>query len=266
MILSGKDLRPQLIEELKNDPDLGKLTFFLYGRKDDVSCFYYLKGIKKSLDLLGIPYTEAFFDEALSKEENLAVFKEGCKKCFTILARPLHIDYEKEFVSLINPKFDPDMMSIENIGRLYSGDLDYLPATIQSCKYIIDAYHLDLEGKKALVLGRSMTVGKPIWQLLSCYNSFVAVAHSRISHELMNEYAKNSDYIFFATGKSGLIDRASLSKNSTIIDCGFSANGGDLGFVPEEDELKAYTPVPGGVGSLTSLCLVKNALTLFKKN
>lgn len=265
MILSGKALREQFISELHSDSNLNQLNFFLYGRKDDLPCLSYLKGIKRSLDIFKIPYQEAFFDETLPKEENLRVFQEGSRNAYTILARPLHSSYEAEFVARINPLYDPDMMTIENIGHLYSGDLDYLPATAQSCRYLIGAYQLNLKGRKVLIVGRSLTVGKPLWQLASYYDAFVAVAHSKTDEKTLNKFASSADYIFFASGKSGLIKRNSIHPETIIIDCGFSPDGGDLGFVPEEGEVKAYTPVPGGVGALTSLCLIKNALMLSHK-
>lgn len=263
--LSGKEIKPLLLEELKKDPLLPSLSFYLYGPKEDYASLYYLKGIKRTLDSLSIPYTEGFLDLEKTKDENLKIFKKESLYRFAIVARPLPVPYEKEFLELLNPDYDPDMMTTLNLGKLYQGDLDYLPATVLSVKTILSYYQIDLKGKKVLVLGRSLTVGKPLGTLALKQNAFVSIAHSKVDAEYYNSITKDYDCIFLATGKSGLIQRSSFRPNQIVIDCGFNPQGGDLGFVPEENELSQYTPVPGGVGVLTSLCLVKNALTL-KRN
>ena len=262
--LLTKPLKENLISELKANPNLTKLSFYLYSDKDNLACFYYLKGIKKLLEFLSIPYFEGFLDRKLTKEENLSTFKEESHEKFVILARPLSISYEEDFISSINPDYDPDMMSLLNKGKLYSGDLGYLPATAQSVKHIIDSYSLSLKGKKCLVVGRSLTVGLPVMELINRYDGLVTLAHSKVDSQIFSLEAIESDFIFLCSGKSGLIPREFFSPEQTIIDCGFSANGGDLGFVPSDNELSAYTPVPGGVGVLTSCFLIKNALLLLE--
>lgn len=264
-ILSGKALKDKLREQILNDSDLKKLTFFLYSEKDNEPSFYYLKGIKRLLTSLSIPYIEAFLDHNATEEENISSFNSLLKGKMVILARPLHVPYEDRLVSLIDGSFDPDMMDFSNRGRLYSGDLDYLPATARSVKVILDHYRIDLTGKRCLIVGRSNTVGLPVFELVSRYNGLPVLCHSRISNEVLNEEAKRSDFIFLCSGTPSLIRKEMLNPNTTVIDCGFSSNGGDLGFIPEENSLKAYTPVPGGVGALTSYCLILNALTLIKK-
>lgn len=263
ILLSGKLLREQKIAEIRGYSDLSRLSFFLYGDIENSSVFYYLKGIKKSLDLFSIPYEERAYDRTLSPEENLNIFIERSKGKYTILARPLpHL--ESAFVDHIDPRYDPDMMSVMNIGKLYSGDLSHLPATASSVRYILDRYQIEIKGKRALILGRSLTVGKPIYQLLSSYQATVSVAHSKTDPSDLKELVKQSEIVVLATGKSKLIDRGWFNPNTILIDCGYNSDCGDLGFIPAEDEFKAYTPVPGGVGALTSLCLISNALTLEK--
>lgn len=265
-VLSGKELRPVLKERILNDENYHSLCFYLYSDKDNIPCFYYLKGIKRVLDDLSIPYQEGFYDKSLSVEDNLNRFKEENKGKQVILARPLGIKDEKRFIDVIDPDFDPDMMSDRNKGKLYSGDLDYLPATIQSVKAILEYYGISLEGKKCLVLGRSNTVGLPVFELVNRCNGLALLAHSRIPASLLKQEAMSSDILFLCTGKEGLLLRDTFNPRQIVIDCGFSKSGGDLGFVPEEGELLAYTPVPGGVGVLTSYCLVLNSLMLMRKS
>lgn len=262
VILSGKTLKDELIEDIKKDTDLNKLSFYLYSDKDSIPSYYYIKGIKKNLDLFGIPYTERFYNSEISSDENLEILKRESSGKFVILARPLKYTNDAKFISNILPEHDPDMVTSSNVMRVYQGNMNYLPATVQSVKYILEKYNLQLSGKRSLVVGRSATIGKPCSMYLLSLNSTVTIAHSHTTKDQLNDIASKSDYIFLASGKQNLIDRSSFNKKSVVIDCGFSKNGGDLGFIPDENELSAYTPVPGGVGALTSLFLIKNALYL----
>ena len=263
-ILSGKDIRPLILESIKKDESLKKLSFYLYSSKENEPSFYYLKGIKRLLDSLSIPYKEGFLDKEKTKEENLSVFEKESRGKMVILARPLLVDYEEEFIQRIPSRFDPDMMSFENRGRLYSGDLNYLPATSKSVQILLNHYQIDLRGKRCLIIGRSNTVGLPVFELVNRNNGLPVLVHSKIKPELISLEAVESDVIFFCSGKSGLVRRDYLRPDQIVIDCGFNPQGGDLGFLPEEEELLAYTPVPGGVGALTSYCLILNALYLIQ--
>lgn len=263
-ILSGKELRPFLKEKIEKELESVDVSFYLYSNKEDFPSQAYLRGIKKTLDSFNVPYQEGFIDLEKSKEENLALFEKEGKDHSILMARPLHVSYEEDFLSLIKPWQDPDMLTTYNRGMLFGGNLDYLTATSSSVKTIIEQYHIDVAGKKAVVIGRSTEVGYPCFQLLNKMNAAVTLLHSKVSKDVMEEYVKQADIIIFATGKSNLISRERFNPNQTIIDCGFNPNGGDLGFVPEEDELYSYTPVPGGVGALTSYCLLLNAINLKK--
>ena len=263
-ILSGKELRPLIASQIEEELKTTKVSFYLYSNKEDFPSQAYLRGIKKTLEKFNVPYSEGFIDLAKSKEENLAIFKEESENKSILMARPLKVDYEKDFLALIKAQYDPDMLTEVNRGKLFGGDLTYLTATSQSVRLLLENYHIDVEGKKALVLGRSTEVGYPCFQLLNKKNAAVTLAHSRVSSETLSSYVKEAEIIILATGKPGLIKKEDLNKDVIIIDCGFNPNGGDLGFVPEEGEVKAYTPVPGGVGSLTSYCLLLNAIHLMK--
>ncbi len=268
--LTGKEASSLVKDEI--DSLIGKLdgnlpVFYLYSDEDDMSSKAYLRGIKKKLDLYNIAYIEEFVDHN-DEEGSLNVFREHSKGKMTVVAKPLHLNSvsELEFLHSIDPAYDPDMISDLNIGRLYSGDLNYLPATAAAVKCILDYYQIPVSGKKVFVLGRSLTVGLPVFELFQKYNGTVTIAHTRTSYEDIQRFAFESDIVCLATGRSGLVDRNSLIIKHTVIDCGYSPNGGDMGFVPDDGELKAYTPVPGGVGVITSYCLVRNALFLQLKN
>ncbi len=263
-ILSGKELRPLLKNQIEQELKDTKVSFYLYSDRNDFPSQAYLRGIKKTLDGFGIPYEEGFIDQEKSREENLMEFRESIKDHSVLMARPLHVSYEEDFLSLIPSSQDPDMLTTYNRGKLFGGNLMYLTATSRSVKVILEQYHIQTKGKKAVVIGRSTEVGYPCFQLLNRMNAATTLLHSGVDKMTMEEYVKEADIIIFATGKSNLIDRNCFNSNQTVIDCGFNPNGGDLGFIPEEDELLAYTPVPGGVGCLTSYCLLLNAIHLKK--
>lgn len=264
MILIGEPIKELLRNQIKSNKYLKDLSFFLYSNKEDVASFYYLKGIKKVLDEFNIPFEEDFLEVYKKEEDVINLFKTKSRNKMVILARPLPNNYEEKLIPLIDPNFDPDMMSTYNIGKLYSGDLNYLPATAKSVESIIKYYNLEFEDKKVTIVGRSNTVGLPIFMLINKLNGLCVLTHSKINKYALKKEAKNSEYIILCSGKSGLIRRSSYESYQTVIDCGFSSYGGDLGFVPEEYELKNYTPVPKGVGSLTSYELIINALFLLE--
>lgn len=262
IILSGKELRPKIEAEINEALKKSHVVFYLYSNKDDFASQAYLRGIKKTLEKFNVPYEEGYIDLSLSKEENIAAFIKESKGKAVLLARPLHVEYEHDFISLIPGENDPDMLSDINRGLLFGGDLNYLTATSQSVKIILEEYNIPVEGKKALVLGRSTEVGYPCFQLLNKKNAAVTLVHSRVDDKTISSYVKEADIIILATGKQGLVHQEDLTGKQYIIDCGFHPNGGDLGFVPEEGSVLGYTPVPGGVGSLTSYCLLLNAIHL----
>ncbi|MFA6624732.1 MAG: hypothetical protein WCS80_03090 [Bacilli bacterium] len=266
MILSGRDLKPGLEEKL-NSLLLGKnLSFYIYSDSQNLPAQSYLRGVKKMLDRLSVPYKEGYIDKNKSKEENMKIFMEESKGLYTVIGKPLGVDYEEEYINLLNPLFDPDMVTPINRAHLLEGDLDYLPAIARSVKTIIEGYNIDVTGKKVLIIGRSLSVGLPISRYFISKNALVEIGHSKVPSSKLNEEASQADLIVLASGHQGVIKRESLNKNSIVIDCGYSADGGDLGFVPEENEIKAYTPVPGGTGVLTSLCLLYNAILLTSKH
>lgn len=264
--LSGKTIRPLFKSVIQENLSLVPLSFYLYLDKDNVDCVSYLSSIKKLLDSFSVPYTIGYYDKEKTEEENLTLFKNGLSPEHSVLLlRPLPIRDEKKFIDAIPSSSDPDMLSDINRGLLFSGDLNYLPATAKSVKTILDYYSIETENKNAVVIGRSLSLGLPCFELMNRKNSNVVLLHSKTGEEQRNRYLKDADIIILASGHSGLVKKELLKKDVTIIDCGFSSMCGDLGFaVNEEDDIN-YTPVPGGVGALTSYCLISNAIYLKAK-
>ena len=267
--LLGKDLRKKDIAELKDKASKNvNLTFYLvYDPSFNESCSY-VNSIIKTLDKVG--WQHVTYKLTKSYRDYCALNKiRTIKDSMVILARPVLFD-EETLISLIDYRSDPDMLTDFSKGKLYSGNLNYLPATAMSVRRLVEYYNIDCKGKKVLVIGRSISVGLPIFMYFQRKNATCTLAHSKTEKMDLNKAIIESDIIVLATGKQGLIDRKFLNNKQIVIDCGYHSNGtGDLGFVPNDNELYAYTPVPGGVGPLTITSLLKNALllhTLYKKS
>ncbi len=264
-ILSGKTIRPLLKEEIEDKLKKTPISFYLYLDEENPDCVSYLRSIEKLLASFSIPYEVGSYQHALSPEENLQVFSSSIKEHSVLLLRPLPIREEKRFIDRIPPSQDADMLTDINRGRLFGGDLDCLPATAQSIRRILSYYEISLADQNAVILGRSLSLGLPCFELLNRMDSNVTLLHSKTSEEKREAYVKNADLLLLCTGRSGLVRKEWLKEDVTVIDAGFSFQHGDLGFVPEENDRISYTPVPGGVGALTSYCLLLNALNLRNK-
>lgn len=263
ILLSGKQIKESYQLELKSMLEQTTLSFFLYSDPLNEDCQSYLKSIKRMLDSFQITYVETFYDRTLSEEENLRRFQENIQDHAVLLARPLPCQNEEAFIESIPSAQDPDMLTQINRGRLYGGDLDYLPATAKSAQRIVRHYQIPLQGKKVTVVGRSISVGLPLFAFFLKENATVTLCHSKTSKEDLRQALINADIIALASGVKNLVDPSWLDSKKVVIDCGYSDGTGDLNFIPEN--VFAYTPVPGGVGALTSYCLLENALKIQKK-
>lgn len=260
MQIRGLPIKKHFLEKLSLDPELAKLKFLLVGNPNQQESNYYLDSVKKTLRSLNISFAE------LASDQSQVIAKEiRCSEDFTsiIVARPLGLLEEEKLIELIPPLKDADMLTTYSAGRLLRGDLNYLPATAQAVKTLIESRNFDLSGKKALVIGRSPSVGTPIFWCLSKMNATVTLAHSRTPLDDLRRLAKESDLVVTACGQK-LLRPEDIKSGSLIIDCGYDSSGcGDLPFEPTNAD---YTPVPGGVGPLTVVCLISNALFLYKQS
>lgn len=243
-----------------------------------------------SLDLIcvgdfNIPESSAYFDQIakLGKILKTPVFRIDLNSCGDLadaiakLAVPpenrsfLFLrPFDRRFASYataIDPSQDPDRYSLRASADLYEGKIAFLPATARAALRLIRSVLPDLKGKRALVIGRSVSVGLPIFHALMREGAFCSLAHSQVAPTDIADCARSSDIVVLASGKQGLISPADLREGQVIIDCGFHPDGqGDLGFIPPVELSGYYTPVPGGVGPLTVVSLFHNAYALRKVN
>lgn len=175
---------------------------------------------------------------------------------------PAHVDVES-LVSLIPPEKDVDGVNPLSAGRLVSGLPAFAPATAEAVMAILDQYHIPPEGKEVVVVGRSRVVGKPVAWLLLNGNATVTICHSRTAH--LPNITRRADILVVAVGKPNLIQADYIKEGVAIIDVGTSpdASGnmiGDVDAAAVTDKAAALTPVPGGVGPVTTALLLQHTL------
>lgn len=262
--LLGKEIRNNDLELIKSKviEYKSQLSFALFFSHDSPEAVSYTNMIEKLLMNLNIYYEK--YPITKTKQDFQTLLKYKKKNFFIILARPLNYSDEK-FISMLDPNYDPDMLTYENMGKLYSGNSYYLPATAKAVSRIIEHYKIEVNSKKVCVFGRSISVGLPLFMYFQQKNATCTLIHSKTDKKDIANIVKQSDIIVLATGKQGLIDKKWLNNKQIVIDCGYNANGlGDLGFIPDDDSIEAYTPVPGGVGPITISSLILNTIYLIE--
>ena len=177
------------------------------------------------------------------------------------LPLPPHINKEK-IINAIKPSKDVDGFHPMNVGGLASGSKSIVPCTPLGCLFLIKSVEKNLEGKNAVILGRSNLNGKPMAQLLLKENCTVTILHSK-TKDLKTE-CKRADILIAAVGVKEIVKGDWIKKDAIVIDVGINkVNGkivGDVDFESSKNVAKAITPVPGGVGPMTIACLLKNTL------
>lgn len=258
----GLPLREQDEERIA---DMGltddKIRFMLVYDRRSLESVAYGQTLIKFLTELAIRFHTLEYEGQKAKDL-LDDWPKDKANTFVFLKR-LPSSFLEEALSLISPDSDPDCMTRANQGGMLIGGKDVLfPATAQAVMRLLDHYKIDVKGQKCLVVGRSNNVGLPLSLGLLKRDAMVTTVHSKVPLSKIEKEVSQSDIIFLCSGIKGLIEKKFFKKDQIVIDCGYHGEdgSGDLGFVPEEGSLKAYTPVPGGVGPLTVSTLVLNAL------
>lgn len=182
------------------------------------------------------------------------------------LPLPKHLD-DKEVINRINPIKDVDAFHPVNVGAIMIGDYNYLPCTPAGVMELIHSTGVDVSGKKAVVIGRSNIVGKPMAMLLLHENATVEITHSKT--QSLADVTKQADILVAAIGKAKFVTADMVKQGAVVIDVGMNRdeNGklcGDVDFESVKDKCSFITPVPGGVGPMTIAMLMKNTLTAAK--
>lgn len=176
---------------------------------------------------------------------------------------------EKKVIQHISPSKDVDAFSYVNVGRITVGDADFVPCTPAGVMELLNYYNIELEGKRAVVVGRSNIVGKPQALLLLEKNATVTVAHSRTRD--LASVTGEADVLVVAVGRAKFVTADMVKEGAVVIDVGMNRdeNGklcGDVDFTEVEKKASYITPVPGGVGPMTITELMKNTYTAYTRH
>ena len=179
------------------------------------------------------------------------------------LPLPSHLN-DKEVINLISPEKDVDAFHPVNVGAIMIGDYNFLPCTPAGVMELIHSTGVDISGKKAVVIGRSNIVGKPMAMLLLHENATVEITHSKTKN--LSEITSQADILVAAIGKAKFVTADMIKDGAVVIDVGMNRdeNGklcGDVDYASAADKCSFITPVPGGVGPMTISMLMKNTLT-----
>lgn len=184
------------------------------------------------------------------------------------LPLPQHID-EKKVLDTISKDKDVDAFHPYNVGKILTGDYQFLPCTPAGIMTLLDYYNIEIQGKKCVVVGRSNIVGKPMMLLLTEKNGTVTLCHSKTLG--LKEITKEADILVVAIGKPEFLTADMVKEGAVVVDVGINRldNGrlvGDVAFEEVEKKASYITPVPGGVGPMTITTLLKNTLTAAKNS
>ncbi len=276
-LLDGKELSKKIKEELKKEVDelknkniFPKLAVIMVG--DDPSSKIYVRNKSKSCEEVGIEYEEYLLNEDTSMEELLNLIEKlsNDSKVHGILVQspiPKHLDINKAFRA-INEKKDVDGFHPINVGKLCLGQNTFVSCTPFGIMKLLEEYNIEIEGKNAVILGRSNIVGKPMLQCLMSKNATVTVCHSKTKN--IAEIVKNADIVVAAIGKSNFVNEDMIKDGAVVIDVGInrSADGklcGDVDFENVSKKASYITPVPGGVGPMTIAMLMNNIVKAAKE-
>ena len=240
---------------------------------DDPASRVYVNNKKKACEYCGIYSEEYTLPEQSSQEDLLDIIetlnnRSDISGILCQLPLPKHID-EKTVINAINPKKDVDAFHPVNVGKIMTGDYDFVPCTPAGVMELIKESGIDPCGKECVVVGRSNIVGKPMAMLLLHQNGTVTVCHSKTAD--LKAKTKNADILVAAVGIPEFIKGDMIKEGAVVIDVGINRIKpkklvGDVDFESAKDIASAITPVPGGVGPMTIAMLMKNTVKAAKIN
>ena len=275
IVLDGKKLRDRLLEGLKTKLDgfdkKPTLVVILVG--ENPASKIYVNNKKKTAEKLGINSVVINYPENVTEKELLNKIEElnNDKEVTAILVQlplPKHISKENVMNTII-PQKDVDGFTPYNVGKLFSGEEPIVyPCTPKGVLLLLDEYKIDLDGKHAVVVGRSNIVGRPMSQMLLNRNATVTICHSHTKN--LAQIIKTADVVVSAVGKN-IIEGEMLKSDCVIVDVGIfkdedGKTRGDVDFESASKTASYISPVPGGVGPMTITSLMLNTVELFEKS
>lgn len=277
-ILKGGPVAAALSEELKARAEkltqagtVPTLAILRVGeRPDDIS---YENGAMKRCDKIGVAVKRFLLPGDCTKQQLLDAIREingdgsihGC-----LMFRPLPDKaMEDAACALLAPEKDVDCMTAGSLASVFTGKgAGFPPCTAQACIELLDHYGVTLTGKRAVVIGRSLVIGKPVAMMLQKRNATITMCHTRTVD--MPCVCREAEIVIAAAGKAGIVDRSFAAPGQVVVDVGINVdeNGklcGDVNFDEVEPVVAAITPVPGGVGAVTTAVLTKHVIEAAEK-
>ena len=276
VIIDGKKVASEIRQNLKKEVDdlkakgiFPKLAVIMVG--DNKASKIYVKNKSKACDEIGIDYEEILLPQNTEMDELLLTIKElnDRKDINGILLQspiPEHLDIKKAFECISYIK-DVDGFNPVNVGKLSIGEDSFISCTPYGIIKLLEYYQIPIEGKHAVILGRSNIVGKPMVQCLLNKNATVTICHSKTKN--IEEITKNADIVIAAIGKAKFVKENMIKDGAVVIDVGINRNenghlDGDVDFSVVEKKSSYITPVPGGVGPMTIAMLISNVVKAVK--
>ena len=272
-IWKGKPVADRLNDDLKKRSGLLRqagikpcLGIVRVGEKP--SDIAYENGARKRAEKTGVSIWSVTLPEDITSKEvevsiNALNEDPNIHGILPMMPMPSQIDQDA-VKAILDPLKDVDGMTPMSMASLFAGSKKgFAPCTAEACMEILDYYGEDLKGKNAVVIGRSTVIGKPVSMMLLKKNATVTICHTKTKD--IAKIASNADILITSAGKAGMVDRRFMNPKQKIIDVSvnFSKDGKMIGDVVKEDAEKfayAYTPVPGGVGAVTTGILMRHVI------
>lgn len=263
-------IKEYVSKELETLSFVPKLAIVRVGENpDDMS---YERGATKKLKSFGLDVASYVFPQDISDEDFKKAFKdinEDDEVTGILLLRPLpRTINEKDIENMIDPKKDLDGISPINIAKVFAGDTSgFSPCTAEAVIEVLKAYDIELTGKRVTVVGRSMVVGKPVSMLLLKENATVTMTHTRTAD--LKKTCSDAEIVIAAAGRAKMLNSNYCGQDAVMIDVGINVdeNGklcGDVDYATLDGKASAATPVPGGVGTITTAVLAKHLIQAAK--
>ena len=275
-LIDGKELAKKISANLKTEVDklkqqgiIPKLAVIMVG--DDKASSVYVRNKSRACNEIGIEFEEFLKGQDTTQEELLSLIQKLNKRedVHGILLQspiPQHLDIREAF-NLIDYKKDVDGFNPVNVGRLSIGEDAFISCTPHGVIRMLEEYNIPIEGKRAVIIGRSNIVGKPLIQCLLSKNATVTVCHSKTQN--IGEITKEADILIAALGRPKFVKEDMVKPGAVVIDVGINRNDegklvGDVDFENVSKKASYITPVPGGVGPMTIAMLMSNVVKAAK--
>jgi len=263
-LLLGKPVAQKIYQRIKPKP----MKIAIIVLTNDLSTISYLNSKIRKFFEFQINAEIIKLEENISENQLLDKINEinerpDIRGIFIEMPLPKQINPLNVF-SKISPNKDIEGLNPLNFGKILYGNEFIVPSTAKAVIELLDYYEISVEGKNVVVIGRSIIVGKPLSLLLLNRNATITICHSKTQN--LKEITKNAEILICAIGKANYINRSFVKENSIVIDIGTNyVDGklvGDVHFEDVKDLVSAITPVPGGIGPITTAITIENCLKL----